>query len=181
MTNRTIDPRSGLVFDIHELGRRAGGLKEIEARVPAPDGIGNAMIGVPANSSVDLEVRLESVVEGVLATGVAGLQLRGQCARCLTEIEADAEIDIQELFYWPGREPEDEEASHIEGDLVDLEPVLRDAAVLDLPFIPLCREDCEGLCSICGANLNDDPGHTHGEAIDPRWASLSGWADGDQD
>ncbi len=65
--------------------------------------------------------------------------------------------------------------------MIDLEPVLRDAAMLDLPFIPLCREDCAGLCPTCGVNLNDDPDHGHGEAIDPRWADLADWAEGTQD
>lgn len=181
MTNRSIDPRSGLVFDIHEFGHRAGGSKEIVSDVPAPEGIGNDVIGVPTESPIHLDLRLEGVGDGVLATGVAEVQLRGECARCLTEIEADAEIDLQELFLFPGVDPDDKEASRVEAEMIDLEPVLRDSAMLDLPFIPLCREDCAGLCPTCGANLNDDPDHDHGEAIDPRWASLSGWDDGDQD
>ena len=181
MTNRSIDPRSVLVFDIHEFGHRAGGSKEIVDDVPAPEGIGNDVIGVPTESPIHLDLRLEGVGDGVLATGVAEVQLRGECARCLTEIEADAEIDLQELFLFPGTDPDDTEASRVEAEMIDLEPVLRDAAVLDLPFIPLCREDCAGLCPTCGVNLNDDPDHGHGEAIDPRWAELAGWAEGTQD
>ena len=181
MTNRSIDPRSGLVFDIREFGHRAGGGKEIVDDVPAPEGIGNDVIGVPTESPIPLDLRLEGVGDGVLATGVAEVQLRGECARCLTEIEADAEIDLQELFLFPGVDPDDEEASRVEAEMIDLEPVLRDAAMLDLPFIPLCREDCAGLCPTCGENLNDDPDHEHGEAIDPRWASLTVWTEGDQD
>lgn len=181
MTNRSIDPRSVLVFDIHDFGHRAGGSKEIVSEVPAPEGIGNDVIGVPTESPIHLDVRFEGVGDGVLATGVAGVQLRGECARCLTEIEADAEIDLQELFLFPGVDPDDDEASRVEAEKIDLEPVLRDAAMLDLPFIPLCREDCAGLCPTCGANLNDDPEHGHGEAVDPRWAGLAEWADGAQD
>ena len=88
MTNRSIDPRSVLVFDIHEFGHRAGGSKEIVDDVPAPEGIGNDVIGVPTESPIHLDLRLEGVGDGVLATGVAEVQLRGECARCLTEIEA---------------------------------------------------------------------------------------------
>lgn len=181
MTNRSIDPRSVLVFDIHEFGHRAGGNREVVSEVPAPEGIGNDVIGVPTESPIHLELRFEGVGDGVLATGVAEVQLRGECARCLTEIAADAEIDLQELFLFPGVDPDDEEASRVEAEMIDLEPVLRDAAMLDLPFIPLCREDCAGLCPLCGTNLNDDPGHGHDEAIDPRWAGLADWADGVQD
>ena len=46
--------------------------------------------------------------------------------------------------------------------------------VLDLPFQPLCRDDCSGLCVECGANLNDDPGHRHEARLDPRWDALRG-------
>ena len=58
-------------------------------------------------------------------------------------------------------------------DLVDLEPALRDTVVPALPFQPLCRPDCPGLCSECGARLADDPDHSH-ETLDPRWNALSG-------
>ena len=72
----------------------------------------------------------------------------------------------------PSSEADDDEASRLEGDLIDLEPLLRDEVVLDLPFQPLCREDCAGLCVECGANLNDDPGHAHEASTDPRWDAL---------
>lgn len=178
---RSIDPRSVLVFDIREFGHRAGSSTEVLSVVDWPKGIGNDVIGVPAASPIELDLRLEGVGDGVLATGTAGVQLRGECARCLTEIEAEATVDLQELFLFPGTDVDDEEASRVEDEMIDLEPVLRDAVVLDLPFIPLCREDCAGLCPACGLNLNDDPDHDHGEATDPRWAGLAGWADGDRD
>ena len=152
-------------------------MKDVRRQAPAPEGFGNDVIGVPIDSPIDLELRFEAVVEGVLVTGVAGVELRGECARCLTEVSSHEEIDLQELFLFPGKEPEDAEASRLVDDLVDLEPLLRDAVVLDLPFIPLCRPDCLGLCPLCGVNLNDDPDHTHGEATDPRWAGLTSWDD----
>ena len=174
---RLVDPRSELVFDIREFGHQPGGSKEVVCDAPAPEGLGNDVIGVPTGSPIHLDLRLEGVGDGVLATGVAEVQRRGECARCRTEIEASAEIDLQELFLFPSVDPDDAEASRVEGEMIDLEPVLRDTAVLDLPFIPLCREDCAGLCPVCGVNLNDDPEHRHDDAIDPRWASLVGWAD----
>lgn len=169
------DPRSGLVLDTHELSRRAGVMKEVTRIAEAPDDLGIEVIGVPPGSPIDFNLRLESVVEGVLVTGTAVVQLRGTCARCLDEISTEEEIDLQELYCYPGKELDDEEASRIEGDLIDLEPVLRDAVVLDLPFTPLCRPDCAGLCPECGANLNADPGHGHDLAVDPRWTGLAEW------
>ena len=175
MSHRHLNPRSGLVIDTHELGRRVGAMKEIQRIAEAPDGIGTDVIGVPPGSSVEFELRLESVVEGVLVTGAAEVTLTGQCGRCLESISFDEEIDLQELYLYPDKEPDDEEASRLEDDLLDLEPLLRDTVVLDLPYTPLCRPDCAGLCPDCGANLNADPEHAHDDRIDPRWAGLSGW------
>ena len=73
------------------------------------------------------------------------------------------QVDLQELFVYddPGHDrrgdDEDDDVSRLEGDLIDLEPLLRDAVVLALPFQPLCRDDCPGLCTECGARLADDP------------------------
>ena len=175
MSHRQLNPRSGLVLDTHELGRRVGAMKEIQRIAEAPDGIGTDVIGVPPGSPIEMELRLESVVEGVLVTGTAEVTLAGQCARCLTPIASNEEVDLQELYLYPDKEPDDEEASRLDGELLDLEPLLRDTVVLDLPYTPLCRPDCAGLCPDCGANLNADPDHRHDDRIDPRWAVLSGW------
>jgi uncharacterized protein len=170
--HRPLDHRSGLVLDTQELGRHAGGMKQVQTTVDAPDGIGTVVIGVPPGSPVALDLRLESVIEGVLVTGTATVSVRGECVRCLTEISDTLEVDVQELFVHPESEATEEEASRLEDDLVDLEPLLRDGVVLELPFQPLCREDCLGLCVECGANLNDDPEHSHEAALDPRWEKL---------
>ena len=117
-----------------------------------------------------IELRLEAVMEGVLATGIASVHLSGECVRCLGPIDDETVIDIQELYLY---EDATEEESRLEDDLLDLEPVLRDAVVLALPLNPLCDPECPGLCSECGVRLADDPDHTHGEVIDPRWAALN--------
>jgi uncharacterized protein len=170
--HRSLDPRSGLVLDTHELGRRAGAMKVVRATVEAPADLGIAVIGVPPGSPVELDLRLESVVEGVLVSGTATVQLRGECVRCLGPISDELEVEIQELYVYPGVEPDDDFVSRLQGDLIDLEPLLRDAVVLDLPFQPLCREDCAVLCVECGANLNESPDHRHEQELDPRWAGL---------
>jgi uncharacterized protein len=167
------DPRSPLVVNTHDLGRRPGSMRTLELEVPAPADMGVELLGVPEGSPVELDLRLEAVMEGVLATGRAWVQLTGECARCLDPIEDDLEVTFQELYVYPESEAEDDEASRLEGELLDLEPTLRDAVVLALPFRPVCRPDCQGLCRECGARLDDDPGHTHGPDVDPRWAALS--------
>ena len=168
-----LDPRSPLVINTHELGRRPGSMRTLRLAVPAPTDMGIELLGVPSGSPVEVDVRLESVMEGVLASGQADVTLRGECARCLDSIEDQLEVQFQELYVYPESEAEEDEASRLYGELLDLEPVLRDSVVLALPFRPVCRQDCPGLCVDCGARLADDPGHAH-EDLDPRWAALSG-------
>jgi uncharacterized protein len=170
--HRSLDHRSALVLDTHDLGRHAGGMKLVQTTVEAPAGLGTAVIGVPPGSPVVLDLRLESVIEGVLVTGTATVEVRGECVRCLSEVSDTLEVDVQELFVHPESDAGEDEASRLEDDLVDLEPLLRDGVVLDLPFQPLCREDCQGLCVECGANLDADPEHSHEASLDPRWAKL---------
>jgi uncharacterized protein len=151
--HRPLNPRSGLVLDTHELGRRAGAMKVVQTSVEAPADLGIGVIGVPLGSPVELDLRLESVVEGVLVSGSATVEVRGECVRCLGDVSDELEVAIQELYVYPGVEPDDDLASRLEGDLIDLEPLLRDDVVLDLPFQPLCRDDCLGLCVECGATM----------------------------
>jgi uncharacterized protein len=122
-------------------------------------------------------------MEGVLVTGTARAVLEGECARCLEPISDEIEVRFQELFVYDDHDvdPDEEfEVSTLQDDLVDLEPLLRDAVVLALPFQPLCTEDCPGLCAECGVRLADDPGHAHDEPVDPRWAALSALAEPEQ-
>jgi uncharacterized protein len=130
----------------------------------------------PEASPVELDLRLEAVMEGVLVTGTAHAELTGECVRCLEPLADEVEVEVQELFVYEesdtAPDAEDSDVSRLEGDLLDLEPLLRDAVVLSLPFQPLCRDDCPGLCIECGARLADEPDHQHDDAIDPRWAAL---------
>jgi uncharacterized protein len=141
----------------------------------APAELGIEILRVPEGSPVDLDLRLEAVMDGVLVTGTATADLEGECARCLEPIEDSVTVDFQELYlYEPADgDDQDDDVSRLEGDLLDLEPVLRDAVVLALPFQPLCQDDCPGLCPECGARLADDPDHRHDEPVDPRWAALA--------
>lgn len=146
--------------------------------VPAPDDLGVEMVGVPRGADLELDIRLEAVMEGVLISGTVRAPLEGECGRCLDEFSAEFEGDIQELFVYPdtrsGGEAEEDER-RLEGDLIDLEPVLRDVVVLALPLSPLCRDDCPGLCSECGEKLAEvGLDHHHNDVVDPRWAALQG-------
>lgn len=163
-------------------------MRRLARSVPSPVGLGSDVVGVPAGAPVELELRLESVMEGVLVTGTAGAPVHGECVRCLEPIEESLRAEFLQLYAYPedsrgaavgpgdaGETGSDDETLTLEGDLFDLEPVLRDAVVLALPLQPVCREDCPGLCPECGARLADDPEHDH-ERADPRWAALQGLA-----
>jgi uncharacterized protein len=174
----SLDPKLPLVLDTHALNRRPGSMLEKTLTVPAPDDLGGEMVGVPKDADLELDLRFESVMEGVLVSGTAHLSLEGECARCLDDLASSMEVEFQELFvYVDSRhsgEEADEDEYRLDGDLLDLEPVLRDAVVLALPLSPLCREDCPGLCSECGVRLADaGPDHRH-DVADPRWAALQG-------
>ncbi|WP_394437998.1 YceD family protein [Streptomyces sp. SGAir0957] len=189
-----LDHRNPLVFDTHELGRRPGAMQRLTRTIDAPRDLGvEGVIGVPEGAPVELELRLESVMEGVLVTGTARALAKGECVRCLEPVGLEVDTDFQEMFSYPdaddrGRvkaEPgddaeDDEDRLFLEDGLFDLESVLRDAVVLALPMQPVCQEDCEGLCSECGVRLSDEPGHHH-DAVDIRWAALQGLAESIQD
>ncbi|GEA83450.1 hypothetical protein GCM10009774_14180 [Cellulomonas gelida] len=159
----------------------------MQRTVSAPADLGTDVIGIPEGADVELDLRLEAVMEGVLVTGSVRGRAIGECVRCLGEVVEDVDVTLAELYVYPERQAaateagdEDEDVRELQGDLIDLETALRDAVVPALPFQPLCREDCPGLCSECGAPLADDPDHSH-ETLDPRWAALGGLASQDDE
>jgi uncharacterized protein len=172
-----LDARAPLVLDTRDLPRRPGAMRTLKRVVPAPRDLGLELIDVPEGADLTLDLRMESVSEGVLVSGTVAGPLEGECARCLRPITDQLAVTIQELYAYPDsatEETTDEgEVGRLQDDLLDLEPALRDAVVLALPVNPLCQEDCPGLCSECGAHWDDLPeDHTH-QQIDPRWAGLS--------
>ena len=168
---------SSWVIDTRELGRRPGSSRPVRRVATAEHAIGlEGVIAVPAGGEVELDLLLESVVEGVLVSGTAVGTLAGECSRCLDPISEDVDVDITELFAYPDsttdETTDEDEVSRLVDDLVDLEPVVRDAVVLAVPHIPLCAPDCAGLCPECGGKWAEvGPDHRH-ETIDPRWAAL---------
>jgi uncharacterized protein len=172
-----VNPRNPLVLDTRDLGRRPGLRRDYQRELPAPEHFGLDMIGVPLGSLLTVQIRLEAVSEGVLATGSVTGQLAGQCGRCLVEFTEPLDVPYLELFGYPdsatAQTTESDEIPRLEGAHLDLEPVVRDAVVLSLPLTPLCRPDCAGLCPDCGERLEELPAdHAHHQP-DPRWAALA--------
>jgi uncharacterized protein len=153
----------------------------------APALLGGDLLNVPTGAELELDLRLESVLDGVLVTADVTAPLDGECARCLEPVQDTITVSFTELWSYPeqadryartaGESLGDDEVYLLEGDRLDLEQAVRDAIVLALPARPLCRDDCAGLCIVCGERLDDlEPGHTH-EQVDMRWAVLADLAD----
>lgn len=160
------------ILSVAEVLGRPGEYRDVALRAPLPD-VGNPLARLE-DGAVAAELRVESVMEGVLVTGrvEAGTQL--QCARCLTEFPSELSLRLCELFVAPGHDAAGEDDVYkVSGTEIDLEPALRDAAVLALPLKPLCAPDCKGLCARCGTDLNTSSCDCKQDDVDPRWAALS--------
>lgn len=156
---------------VFDLMHRPGEMREKSLDFAVPEAFGNAVIGVREGSPMSIETRLESLHDGILVTGEVEATAEGECVRCLTDVTLPIEVEFQELFAYS----EDEAFDYtVHDEHVDLEPVVRDAVVLSLPFQPVCQEDCLGLCPQCGVRLLDNPGHEHEAPVDPRWGALAG-------
>ena len=172
---------AALVVDIVDLPHQIGSVKDVRVETAAPADLGTDVIGVPEGSPVVLDAQLTSMEDGVLARGRADVRIHGRCVRCLRDLDEDRTVAFDELYYLPRAAEaraadDDEEVEDLllvgETDL-DLEPALRDALVPALPFQPLCRQDCAGLCPQCGERLDDLPPDHHHEQLDPRWSALA--------
>ena len=152
-------------------------MQELDRTLPAPAGWRVELIGVPEGGEVHVDLRLESVMEGVLVTGELDVPVVGSCARCLEPVEDTLSLRVQELYAYAGSTTEatseEDEVRRIEGDFLDLESLARDTVVLNLPLAPVCTDDCAGLCVDCGQRLDDLPADHGHEIVDARWAGLA--------
>ncbi len=155
--------------------------------VESPSRMGLDLVAIEKGAPLDLDLRLESVSEGVLVSGTVHAPTVGECSRCLSPITGAVEIYLTELFAYPDSateaSTEQDEVGHVVDDRVDLEQSIIDAVGLELPLSPVCSPDCPGLCPQCGVALaTAEPGHGH-DVVDPRWAKLANLnvTDGERD
>ena len=154
---------------VHDVMHRPGNMRSVELDVTITAAMGDGAMTIPAGATIETDLKMESVHEGILATGEVFATAMGECSRCLDELKVPVEVDFQELFAYSGTEEDDFKVSD---EQIDLEPVIRDAIVLSLPFQPVCSEDCLGLCPECGLKLAENPNHVHEERVDSRWTEL---------
>jgi len=163
---------------VRDIERKPGEMREHVLDLPAPEKWGEGLLSIAASELLELDVRLESVHEGILVSGTVDTTATGVCGRCLIDIDEPVEVEFQELFAYPGDEANDFE---VQDDHVDLENLVRDAIVLSLPFQPVCQPDCLGLDPVTGEKLTESAGDTEQMSVDPRWAALQQFTPDDGD
>ena len=132
-------------------------------------GLSGVAAEIPPSAPVDVDLVLERVPEGIVVRGTLTGAWAAACSRCLEPVTGEVSVHVDELFETA---PLEGETYLLDDDVIDLEPMVRDALLLELPLAPLCRDDCAGLCPTCGANRNDEPCDCAAEEPDPRWAAL---------
>jgi uncharacterized protein len=160
--------RGGLTLGIADLLRNPGQRRD-EALEAVLGGLRVIGSEVPEGAPVHLDVELQSVNEAVVVRGTTTVPWVGECRRCLCPVRASLRAPILEIYE---AQPTEGETQPLQGDLIDLEPVAREAVLLSLPLAPLCRDDCPGLCPRCGIDRNEATCDCRIELSDPRWSAL---------
>jgi uncharacterized protein len=163
-------PLSGLVVNVAEVLRRVGNVKDIDVDVDSVLlDLGDQRV---EPQDVPIVFHLEATNSGIVVRGTVAAAFDDRCRRCLKEVRDRVSVQIAELYQ---REVTDPDAYPLEGDQLNLAPLVREHLLLALPDAPLCREDCPGLCPVCGADKSNpaeaDCGCARG-AVDPRWGAL---------
>lgn len=167
---------------ITDIVDQPGATRPVDVAVPAhefgddPWGSADGAVQDP----IVLDLHLDSVVDGILVRGTLGFTLQLACARCLELQTVERQVSVAELFLDPAKQVgEDDELEPgyellDDATAIDLSAMVRDALIIDLPIRTLCREDCQGLCPVCGTDRNaQDCGHRQDDGVDPRWAALA--------
>ncbi len=161
------DMRNPLRVGITEIRKRPGTQKDIDVAAPV-DGLVLTSSRVPEGTEVEVVGVLESLTDGLTATGTVTAPFVGECRRCLVEVRGEVEAAFREVFE---PHPIEGETYLLEGDEVDLTDMVRDAVLLALPMAPLCSEDCPGPAPDA-IPVGLDEGDGGEPAGDPRWAAL---------
>jgi uncharacterized protein len=159
---------SELRIPVADLLRRPGASRAVHVEAKVHD-LRSLGAEVDAGSPVVLDVTLERISDGLVVRGSIRADWTAACSRCLAAVAGTLEVHVDEL-YEP--HPLEGETYRLDDDVVDLEPLVRDALALELPAAPLCREDCAGLCPSCGIDRNAATCECRTEDVDPRWAAL---------
>ena len=160
--------RGPLVVPVTELVRRPGSHKHVSTTISA-DGLALPDVRVPDGAPVAVDVELDALGDGVVVHGTVSAPWEATCRRCLQPARGQAVAVVEEVYQV---RPTSEEAFTFDGDAIDLAPLVRENLLVELPLAPLCRDDCAGLCPLCGADRNAEPCGCETRPSDPRWDAL---------
>ncbi len=163
---------SALRIDVADLLARPGARRELSLAVPVDD---LEMSTIHVVDPLALDLVLEHVPEGIVVRGTIHAHWAGECSICLRELAADVDVSVSDLFE---PHPVEGETYPIEGHQLDLEQLVRDGVLLDLPLVPTCESlglpACAPNAELLGNDPDDDPDDEHDATPgDPRWAALS--------
>ncbi|MDO4913905.1 MAG: DUF177 domain-containing protein [Bifidobacteriaceae bacterium] len=184
MTHKT-SHNSPWLLPIAQVSSRTGQNSDVDVTMPAPEGIGDEFVGVSQGEEIHVQGQFYSILDGLIFTGTLHAPVHAECTRCLKKINTIYDVNFNAFFPYDsekskkkdenifGEEEDSQDVYPLEDHsaFVDIENLIRDNLVTAVPLQPLCKEDCLGLCSQCGINLNDEPDHYH-DVVDNRFASL---------
>ena len=156
--------------------RRVAGTVRRELRQAPIEDLATMGSAVPEGAEVSVEVTLSSYPGGVMASGTVAAPWTGECRRCGGPVGGEVRAEVRERYVAESETEVDDEAYPLADDVLDLEPLARDAVLLELPLAPLCAPDCQGLCPQCGINRNEEA-CTCEQPVDPRWSALDALRD----
>lgn len=165
--------KHALKINALEMLRRPGTLKSIQMSVD-PDMLDLADPRIVPGSRIDIDLVGESLSDGIVVRGAVSATFHGECRRCLQPVVGQVVADVHELYQVTITDPD---AFPIEGDQIDLAPMVRETVILELPDAPVCRADCAGLCPSCGKDLNEAGCSCPTDVVDPRWSVLDALRD----
>jgi uncharacterized protein len=153
---------------VAELLRRHGASRDLHVSEPLAD-LRGPVAEITPSSPVSIDGTLERISDGIVVRGTVTAEWTAPCSRCLAPVTGTISVHVDELFE---PHPLAGETYELEIDVIDLEPLIRDALLLELPAVPLCRDDCAGLCPSCGIDRNVAKCDCVTTELDPRWAAL---------
>jgi uncharacterized protein len=160
-----------LHLNVADVARRPGTRRALSLRAVVADLAGPS---ASVRGPVEVEGDVEGIREGVIVHADVRAHVTSECSRCLTPVDGLIEVEVREVFEDSATLDAGTEGEiyPLHQDELDLEPMVRDAVLPELPAVPLCRPDCAGLCPVCGENRNETACDCTLEEADPRWSAL---------
>jgi uncharacterized protein len=158
-------------FDLRTLRLRSGDQSRERVEIELEPLVLGGQTYEPRPNPAPAELLVTRASSGTVLELTLDISLEGPCFRCLSDAELSLSLSLRE-YAATKPEGEEERTEYLDDDRVDLSAWARDAIALALPDQILCRDDCAGLCPVCGKDLNAEPHEHKDERTDPRWAAL---------